>query len=184
MRVIAGSARRLLLEAPRGMDTRPTQDIIKETLFNMLQPLLYDCSFLDLFAGSGAIGIEALSRGAREACFSDFSKEAVKCIKNNLEHTHFTEEGKVYAMDYTAALRQMEFDGKHFDVVYLDPPYGKGLEIQALTILANSKMIDGDTTIVVETSLETDPSEYEALGFRMKKDKTYKTNRHVFLEKA
>ena len=184
MRVIAGSARRLLLEAPRGTDTRPTQDIIKETLFNMLNPLLYDCSFLDLFAGSGSIGIEALSRGAREACFSDYSKEAVRCIRNNLEHTHFTDKGHVYAMDFTAALRQMEFDGKHFDVVYLDPPYGKGLEQQALSLLSASRLTDGDTLFVVETALETDPAEYEKLGFSISRDKTYKTNRHVFLKKV
>ncbi len=150
----------------------------------MLQPLMYDCVFLDLFAGSGGIGIEALSRGAKEACFSDFSKEAIRCIKNNLEHTHFTEQGHVYAMEFMAALRQMEFDRKQFDVVYLDPPYGKGLEHQALGMLANSNLIHEDTTIVVETSIETDPTEYEALGYRIKKDKTYKSNRHVFLEKA
>ncbi len=172
------------MEAPRGMDTRPTQDIIKETLFNMLQPLMYDCCFLDLFAGSGGIGIEALSRGAREACFADTSREAIKCIKNNLEHTHFTEQGVVYAMEFMAALRQMEFDRKKFDVVYLDPPYGKGFESQALTMLVNSSLIDEDTTIVVETSIDTDPSEYEALGYRITKDKPYKSNRHVFLEKA
>ena len=89
MRVIAGSARRLNLVTPKGNNTRPTSDRIKETLFNILSPMLYDVNFLDLFAGSGGIGIEALSRGAKSATFIEKDKEAVKCIKKNLETTHF-----------------------------------------------------------------------------------------------
>jgi 16S rRNA (guanine966-N2)-methyltransferase len=87
MRVIAGSARRLNLKTVDSMDTRPTTDRIKETLFNILQNDIDDASVLDLFAGSGGIGIEALSRGAKEAVFVDNSKEAVKCINYNLEFT-------------------------------------------------------------------------------------------------
>ena len=87
MRVIAGSARSLKLMTPEGQDTRPTTDRIKETLFNILQFELYDAVFLDLFAGSGAIGIEALSRGAKEACFVDSGTEAENCIKENLKYT-------------------------------------------------------------------------------------------------
>ena len=87
MRVIAGSARRLQLKAPEGMNTRPTADRVKESLFNMLNPDLYGCAFLDLFSGSGAIGIEALSRGAKKAVFVDESFECVGIIKQNLEFT-------------------------------------------------------------------------------------------------
>ena len=88
MRVIAGSARRIHLNTVAGMDVRPTTDRIKETLFNIIAGELYDCSFLDLFSGSGAIGIEALSRGAREAVFVDKNKASIACIEDNLKRTH------------------------------------------------------------------------------------------------
>ena len=92
MRVIAGSARRLLLKTVEGMETRPTTDRIKETLFNMLQNDLYGARFLDLFAGSGAIGIEALSRGAKEAVFVDKGDGQISCIRENLKTTHLEEK--------------------------------------------------------------------------------------------
>ena len=95
MRVIAGSARRLLLKTVEGMDTRPTTDRIKETLFNMIQNDLYGRSFLDLFAGSGAIGIEALSRGASEAVFIDNGIRQVSCIRDNLKTTKLESGAKV-----------------------------------------------------------------------------------------
>ena len=91
MRVIAGKARRMTLRTCEGRDIRPTTDRIKETLFNILQSDIYDSSFLDLFAGSGGIGIEALSRGAKEAVFVDNSKDALKCIEDNLKHTRLEE---------------------------------------------------------------------------------------------
>ena len=92
MRVIAGSARRLKLVAPYGLDTRPTQDIIKETLFNIIQADVPGSVFLDLCAGSGAIGIEALSRGAKRAYFVENGREACACIQKNLHTTHFEDE--------------------------------------------------------------------------------------------
>ena len=105
MRVIAGSARSLKLKTLEGIDTRPTTDRIKETLFNMIAPYLYDCEFLDLFAGSGGIGIEALSRGAKEAVFVEQNKKAVACIKENLTHTHLSDKAVVMSKDVMTALR-------------------------------------------------------------------------------
>ena len=122
MRVIAGSARSLKLVTPEGQDTRPTTDRIKETLFNILQFDLYDAAFLDLFAGSGAIGIEALSRGAKEACFVDSGTEAESCIKENLKHTKLEDKATVYKQDVFVALTRMEYQ-KKFDFVFMDPPY-------------------------------------------------------------
>ena len=87
MRVIAGSAKRLQLKTLDGMETRPTTDRIKETLFNMISPYIYDSIFLDLFSGSGGIGIEALSRGAKEAVFVEKNPRAMECIKENLKYT-------------------------------------------------------------------------------------------------
>ena len=95
MRVIAGTARRLKLETPAGRHTRPTSDKIKETLFNIIQQDLYEARFLDLFSGSGGIAIEALSRGAAEAVLVDNDREALRCIRTNLHHTHFEEQARV-----------------------------------------------------------------------------------------
>ena len=105
MRVIAGTARRLLLKTPEGMDTRPTTDRIKETLFNMLMPYLPGAVFLDLFSGSGGIGIEAISRGAKKAYFVEDSQKAINCITENVEHTHFEEQAVILKQDVFAALR-------------------------------------------------------------------------------
>ena len=96
MRVIAGSARSLKLKTLEGIETRPTTDRIKETLFNMISPQMYDCIFLDLFAGSGGIGIEALSRGAKEAVFVEKNPKAMECVKENLtsgEEGTYTDKG-------------------------------------------------------------------------------------------
>ena len=100
MRVIAGTARRINLKTPDGLDTRPTQDRIKETLFNILQFDLEGQDVLDLFAGSGALGIEALSRGAKRAVFCDAARQAVLCIEENLEKPHFKEQSLVLPGDY------------------------------------------------------------------------------------
>ena len=127
MRVIAGKAKRTKLQTLPGLDTRPTTDRIKETLFNMINPLLYDCSFLDLFAGSGAIGIEALSRGAARAVFVEKNPEAVRVIRGNLVTTRLEAKAEVYPMDVFRALGRLEGEGP-FDVIFMDPPYRKDLE--------------------------------------------------------
>ena len=119
MRVIAGSARSLKLKTLEGIDTRPTTDRIKETLFNMIAPYLYDCEFLDLFAGSGGIGIEALSRGAKEAVFVEKNPKAMECIKENLKFTRLEKKGITLTKDVLNALYQLEGD-KVFDYIFMD----------------------------------------------------------------
>ncbi len=183
MRVIAGEARSLPLKTVRSLDVRPTTDKIKETLFNMLMPYLNGCRFLDLFAGSGAIGIEAVSRGASEAVFVDNSKAAQACIEDNLAFTKFTDRSRLIKSDVMTALKKLEAEGP-FDIVFMDPPYDKGLEKEVLRVLKESPIITDDTLIVVETSRKTDVSYLEKWGYRVKKDKLYKTNRHLFLQKG
>ena len=122
MRVIAGSARRLLLKTVEGMDTRPTTDRIKETLFNMIQNDLYGRSFLDLFAGSGAIGIEALSRGASEAVFIDNGIRQVSCIRDNLKTTKLESGAKVLNCGVLEGLSRLGRDHGAFDFIFMDPP--------------------------------------------------------------
>lgn len=184
MRVIAGSARRLNLKTIEGLDTRPTTDRIKETLFNMINPRLPGSTFLDLFSGSGGIGIEALSRGAAQAVFVEQNPKAVECIRENLRTTRLEERAVVMACDALTGLKRLEGKNYVFDTVFMDPPYDRDLEKLVLQYLAGSGLIDGDTVLITEASLKTDFSYVESLGFYITKKKEYKTNKHVFLEKG
>lgn len=181
MRVIAGIARGMHLKTPDGLDTRPTQDRIKETLFNMLQSYMADCVFVDLFSGSGGIGIEALSRGAKKAYFVENAKEALGCIEANLKFTKLAEKAMVLKTDAISSLHHI-FE-KEVDVIFMDPPYNQDYEKKVLTCLKDMKFVTEDTIIIVEASLETDFSYLDGLGFVIFKDKRYKTNKHVFLRR-
>ena len=121
MRVIAGTARSMPLKTIKGMDTRPTTDKTKETLFNVLQTDIPDCRFLDLFSGSGAIAIEALSRGAAYAVLVEQNAKAAECIKENLIFTKTMERAEIQKCDVLTALHRMEGQ-KPFDVIFMDPP--------------------------------------------------------------
>ena len=180
MRVIAGKARRLNLKTVPGMETRPTTDRIKETLFNMLQPEIPDCRFLDLFSGSGAIGIEALSRGAAFAVFVEKNPNACACIRENLSFTKLADSGKLLSMDVLQALRSLE-GRESFDCIFMDPPYRQDLEQQVLAYLADSSLVDEHTLIIVEADLDTDFDYLDSMGFAQLRSKEYKTNKHVFI---
>lgn len=182
MRVIAGSKRHLILKTVPSMAVRPTQDRTKETLFNILSPYLADCRFLDLFSGSGAIGIEALSRGAKDVVLVEQNADALNCIKENLKTTKLTEEARVLSMDVFLALPKLASEGKAFDIIFMDPPYDRELEKQVLTYLADSCLVDEDTLIVAEASLKTDFSYVDKLGLEVFREKKYKNNQHVFIQ--
>lgn len=182
MRVIAGTARSMPLKTVRGLDTRPTTDKTKETLFNILQTDVPDCRFLDLFSGSGGIAIEALSRGAAHAVLVEQNPRAVQCIRENLVFTRTDDRAEVQKCDVLTALRRMEGQ-KPFDIVFMDPPYDQELEQQVLAYLADSTLADPYTVIVVEASAGTDFSWLEEMGYHAYKYKKYKTNQHVFLQK-
>ena len=182
MRVIAGTAKSLRLKTPTGMDTRPTTDRIKETLFNMLQPYLPDAVFIDLYSGSGGIGIEALSRGAGHAYFVENNKNALACIADNLQHTKFTDRATILKQDVLSALHSIH--EQEADVIFMDPPYEHDYEKEVLRILSNAPYVTERTLIVIESSLESDFSYLEQMGFVLTKEKCYKTNKHVFCRKA
>lgn len=182
MRVIAGTARSLPLKTVAGKDTRPTTDRIKETIFNMLMPYIPDSLFLDLFSGSGAIGIEALSRGAKECVFVEHNRQALACIQENLRFTKLADHARIYGTDVFSALAQLQGHAP-FDVIFMDPPYDRQLEQQVLSALADCSFADQNTLIVVEASLHTDFSYASSIGFSIEKEKCYKTNKHVFLRK-
>lgn len=181
MRVIAGKARRLQLKTITGLDTRPTTDRTKETLFNIINNNIPNSTFLDLFSGSGAIGIEALSRGAKEVYFVENNKAAVQCIRENLKFTKLEKDAVVFQGSVLKAIKTMEDEGKYFDFVFMDPPYNHLYEKDVLIFLGKSDLIDKSSSIIVEASLETDFSFAKKIGFEVIREKKYKTNKHVFL---
>lgn len=184
MRVIAGSARRLPLKTVEHMETRPTTDRIKETLFNIIQNDVPGSCFLDLFSGSGAIGIEALSRGAECAVFVENKRDAVSCIKDNLEFTRLSDCGIVMENKVIPAISILEGRKRSFDIVFMDPPYNNELERETLERLIHSTIIDENTLIIAEASLDTDFSYLGDMGYKRIREKFYKTNKHVFVQKA
>lgn len=177
MRVIAGSARSVPLMAPAGLNTRPTTDIIKETLFNMIHFDLPGAVFVDLYSGSGAIGIEALSRGASHAYFVENNKKALECIKANILKCKFADNSTIIARDASDALYQINDKA---DIIFMDPPYELGEETKIMKQLIDSKLVDENTVIIIESLLERDFSYIEALGYEIIKEKNYKNNKHTF----
>lgn len=184
MRVISGSAKSLKLKTIEGMDTRPTQDRIKETLFNMLQYDIPGSVFLDLFSGSGGIGIEALSRGAREAFFVENARKAVKCIQENLTYTNLAGQAKVLSVDVSTAIKTLDNEGRTFDFIFMDPPYEKGLEEKILSEIDLSGVCGLETVVIVESSLNTEINDQKFQQLNVVRVKEYKTNKHTFLKKS
>ena len=180
MRVIAGTARSLPLKAAEGDNTRPTTDRIKETLFNMLQSDIAGCRFLDLYAGSGAIGIEALSRGAKEAVLVENARAALAVIKDNLAFTKLDSKAVIMEQDVLSAINRLAGKGV-IDIIFMDPPYGKDYEYDVLNALSHSDIIDKYTIIIIEEALHVPLDYINECGFETIKVKNYKTNKHIFI---
>jgi len=182
MRVIAGECRSMPLKTPAGDDiTRPTKDIIKETLFNIIQGDVPGAVMIDLFAGSGQIGIEALSRGAAKVYFIDNGKEPIKCITDNVKFTKTEDRSVILKQDAVAGLQSV-FE-KHVDIVFMDAPYLKGYERNVLRQLSVMKYVDSNTMIIIEADKKDDFSYTEEVGFEIVRRKEYKGNMHLFLRK-
>jgi 16S rRNA (guanine966-N2)-methyltransferase len=155
MRVIAGSARGRKLSAPKSMRVRPTADRVKESLFSILLSRLGEFEgmrVLDIFAGTGNLGIEALSRGAAYAVFIDSHPESAEIIRQNLEITRFTDCSKVVLQEAAAALIWLARGEAPFHLIFLDPPYHEGHTTRLLELLSESPLVDAATTIVAEFS--------------------------------
>ncbi|MDO4265753.1 MAG: 16S rRNA (guanine(966)-N(2))-methyltransferase RsmD [Eubacteriales bacterium] len=182
MRIIAGSARSTPLITPAGKDTRPTTDRIKETLFNMLHFSLEGRPFLDLFAGSGAMGLEAVSRGASRSVLIDMDRRAADCIRKNIAKCHFEDRTELLQTDVSAGLLRLKGrEDLKSPIVFMDPPYDAGLEWPVLKLLPSLGLLDEDSIVIVETSLSGDLSGAEELGYKVLREKRYKNQKHVFL---
>lgn len=149
MRVISGKYKRRKLQGFKLENTRPTMDRVKESMFAMIQNDIADSTCLDLFAGSGALGIEALSMGAKKCYFVDKSKEAIKTIKKNLEG--ITEPTEVLNCDYQQAIKYFKQSDTKFDLIFLDPPYQKENIEKIINLIMENKIINNNGLIIVET---------------------------------
>lgn len=179
MRVIAGAAKGHTLQTIEGLNTRPTTDRIKETLFNIIAFDLPECSFLDLFAGSGGIGIEALSRGAAEAVFAEAAAECQQVIAANLQHTKLQDRARLMKMDVLSALDKLAEEGKSFDIIFVDPPYESGLYEPVLEKIAASGLLKQEGYLIAERSSQI-PLTLPA-GMEVLREKAYKTTVLTFL---
>ncbi|RMH40622.1 MAG: 16S rRNA (guanine(966)-N(2))-methyltransferase RsmD [Deltaproteobacteria bacterium] len=150
MRIIGGWARSRRLVAPAGTTTRPTSDRVREALFNILGPPPVGAAVLDLFAGAGGLGLEALSRGAATAVFVDTSRSAVKCLRANVDALGVASAVSVVCADAIAAIRRLDAQGRRFHWVFADPPYATDLADRALVALGDSALVAEGGIAVVE----------------------------------
>lgn len=169
MRVITGKARGVQLKTPDGLQTRPTTDRVKEALFSIINFDIPDACVLDLFGGTGQLGIEALSRGAKSAVFVDQREDACKLIRENLRRTKLDGEGKVVRADYLEFLRQSR---DKFDIIFLDPPYEEVYLENSLKCIAEIDILQSRGIIVTERPLGKELP-YDFDGFTRSKDYKY-----------
>lgn len=152
MRVISGTARGTNLETLDGNNTRPTLDRVKEALFNIIQCEIVEANVLDLFSGSGALGIEALSRGAKSCVMSDKSYEAINIINKNVTKTHLKEKTKIIRNDYKKVLNLLQ--GQKFDLIFIDPPYNLDIAVDSIKSIIELDLLEDDGIIIIETDNE------------------------------
>lgn len=179
MRIIAGKARGHKLETTEGQATRPTTDRIKETLFNIIAFDLPGCRFLDLFAGSGAIGMEALSRGAEQAVFVENAAACQDVITRNLAHTKLGEGARLLHIDAASALDRLAGEGAAFDIIFMDPPYAAGLAEPILAKILEKNLLSGGGYVILERAAQI-PLKLPA-GYRISREKEYRTTVLTFL---
>ena len=152
MRIISGTARGTKLYTLEGKTTRPTLDRVKESLFNIIQNEVINSNFLDIFSGSGAIGLEAASRGAKKVILCDKAKEAINIINKNIEKTHLKEKIELYNLDYETLLKNKI--NEKMDIIYIDPPYNSDFAVKSVEYIINKKIADENTNIIIETDNE------------------------------
>jgi 16S rRNA (guanine(966)-N(2))-methyltransferase RsmD len=157
MRIIAGTARGMRLSAPAGTSTRPTTDRIKENIFNILSPFMPGARFLDLFSGSGAIGIEALSRGAEAAVFVEQSRGAARVIDENLAKAKLNDRAEVIVMPVRQAVNQLNSGGRSFEIIFMDPPYESKYVDDVISQLGATRLLASDGIIAAELPARLTP---------------------------
>lgn len=150
MRIIGGQARGRNIVAPQGEKTRPTQDHVRESLFNIIRWEIAEARVLDLFAGTGALSLEAVSRGAASAVMIDMDRAACECIKKNMESTRLGAQCRLISRDYSTALAQLQREGACFDIVFIDPPYKMENTGEMCAELYDRGLLSRDALLLVE----------------------------------
>lgn len=182
MRVISGKCRGTHLAAPEGMETRPTTDRIKETLFNMISFDIPECRFLDIFSGSGGIAIESLSRGAKQAVLVDQGPKALACIRENLEKTKLKDSAQIMACSAQDAIRTLGNRKDKFDIIFMDPPYAlEGID-ELIKMIAEFDLLEEEGYIILERSTKSIVNLPQNLV--LWKEKVYKTTTLSFIKKG
>ncbi|MGO0123361.1 16S rRNA (guanine(966)-N(2))-methyltransferase RsmD [Desulfothermobacter acidiphilus] len=167
MRITGGSAKRCRLASPKGKKTRPTSERVKGALFNILAPYLSGAHFLDLFAGTGGIGIEALSRGAERAVLVEKDPQALRLLRENLQRSGLSERAEVRGGDVLRLLPRIARGEQRFDIIFLDPPYARGYEAKVLRLLVQEGLVQRNGWVIVESSArELPPDRVEQLVLR------------------
>lgn len=151
MRVISGTARGTKLNSIEELSTRPTLDRVKESLFNIIQSKIQDSTILDLFSGSGAIGIEFLSRGCKTAYLCDNSNKAINMIRQNLERTRLQDNAIVINKDYKKCLQELSNNKISFDIIFIDPPYKDDIAVDSVKMILSLNLLKKDGIIIIET---------------------------------
>lgn len=182
MRVISGKARGTKLNSIDDITTRPTLDRVKESLFNIIQNKIADSMVLDLFAGSGAIGIECISRGANCVYFCEKSHIASKMIYQNLEKTKFIKESIVIEKDYKECLTILKEKDVSFDIIYIDPPYRQDLAVDSVKRILSLDLLKKEGTIIIETDDEArELEELKQIGLKASDLRKYGRVSLIFL---
>lgn len=179
MRVIAGSARGRKLKTRKGTLTRPTADRVKESIFNILAPLLAGCRFLDVFAGNGGIGIEALSRGAAACVFVEKNAHCVTIINENLTITGFSDKARVIQREFGPALAELAGKKESFDIIFMDPPYQSNRLTEAVRLVAALSLLDTGGLLVAEHHLRH--RDWFSSDWKVLRDKEYGDTAVTFL---
>ncbi len=180
MRIIAGKAKGTKLYTLEGENTRPTLDRVKESLFNMIQNEIQDAVFLDLFSGSGAIGLEAVSRGAKKAILCDQAKEACKIIKKNIEKTHALDNVELYQADFKEVLTNRIYE--KMDIIFLDPPYKTDFAFEAVKMILEKDLLNKNAMIIIETDNDKILEKIENLNCEIKDIRKYGRAYLIFLK--
>lgn len=178
MRIVSGKKRGLKLLSPVDYRVRPTTDKIKESIFNILFEIDENSIVLDLFSGSGAIGIEFLSRGVDKAYFCDFSDDSIKITRQNIENAEFLEKSIIIKKDYMECLNYFYKNNLRFDYIFLDPPYRNDYIKNTLDFIWNYNILNEDGIIIIETDKDIIIEDFDVI-----KEKKYSKTRVIFLER-
>lgn len=170
LKILGGTYRSRLLKAPAGLETRPTRSMVREAVFNIIQGECPDARVLDLFAGSGAMGLEALSRGAAQAVFCDSDRAAIAAINANIQSLGLEKQVAVLQTDWAQAVRRLGGEGQRFDLIFLDPPYKMDIN-SVLNLLYSERILDLEGMIILEQGSKS--GFMPGKGFEVRKSRRY-----------